>query len=42
MKTYAHECLACNGEGTVEIDHARTRSYSGQPVEDDRVRVLSR
>ena len=32
MKTYAHECLACNGEGTVEeIDHARTRSYSEQP-----------
>ena len=32
MKTYTHECLACNGEGTVEeIDHARTRSYSEQP-----------
>ena len=33
MKTYAHECLACDGEGTVEeIDHARTRSYSEQPA----------
>lgn len=32
MKTYAHECIACDGEGTVEeIDHARTRSYSEQP-----------
>ena len=32
MKTYTHECLACNGEGTVEeIDHERTRSYSEQP-----------
>jgi len=32
VKTYTHECLACNGEGTVEeIDHARTRSYSEQP-----------
>jgi RecJ-like exonuclease len=32
VKTYAHECIACDGEGTVEeIDHARTRSYSEQP-----------
>lgn len=33
MKAYAHECIACNGEGTVEeIDHERTRSYSEQPA----------
>lgn len=32
MKTFSHECLACDGDGTVEeIDHARTRSYSEQP-----------
>lgn len=33
MKTYAHECPQCSGEGTVdEIDHARTHSASEEPV----------
>jgi RecJ-like exonuclease len=31
VKTYAHECPACDAEGYVdELDHARIRSYDDQ------------
>lgn len=33
MKTFSHECIACNGEGSVDdLDHARIRSYDDQPA----------